>query len=242
MSKQRLRIFVYADTADLSLIEKYSKSNTVSGFTANPTILQRDKEFTGKARTFTEFAQEAIKLAGSLTVSLPTYGDTFGELERQAKLLASWGDQVRVKLPVVTRTGEPTATLAKRLSRSGIALNITAVMSLRQVRIAAEAVGGGAPAIISVFAGRIADTGRDPVPIMAAAAEMVRSYSNIQLLWASPRELLNVVQADNCGCHIITLPPAMIERTVLWGKDLEQYSRETVEQFDRDAEKAGLVL
>lgn len=231
-------IRIYADTADLAQIETLARDPAINGFTTNPTLMAK-----AGVHAYEAFARAALSFAGALrTVSLSIFAAEYPEMKKQAKLLASWGANVRVKLPVYDTEGGYTFRLASKLSASGVALNVTGVTTLWQVIKIAEAIGGGhyTPAIISVFAGRIADTGRDPVPMMAAAAEVCRSHSNLALLWASPREILNLYQAEACGCHIITLTPELLAKRKLAGKDLEAYSLETCQMFHRDS--AGLRM
>ncbi len=170
------------------------------------------------------------------------FADDFSEMERQARKIASWGENVYTKIPVTNTRRESSMHLAHRLAHSGLKVNVTAVMTLEQVREAATALGGGASSVISVFAGRIADTGCDPVPIMRCALEAISRYSNLELLWASPRELLNVFQANDIGCHIITVTDTILSKLDTVGKDLDDYSLETVKMFHRDAERSGYKL
>jgi transaldolase len=163
-------------------------------------------------------------------------------MERQAREIATWGPHVYVKIPVTNTTGKPTYELVRKLSRAGVKVNVTALMTLAQVRAVGEAVADGAPCYVSVFAGRIADTGRDPLPIMASALDMLRAAPNAELIWASPRELLNVFQADAIGCHVITATNDILAKLALVGKDLDAYSLETVKMFHADASSAGYHL
>ena len=167
------------------------------------------------------------------------FADDFGEMERQATEIASWGKNVLVKIPITNTHGEFPGHLLRRLAQSGVRVNVTALLTLEQVRKASECLADGPPANVSIFAGRIADTGRDPVPLMAAAVELLRPYVNLELIWASPRELLNIFQADAVGCHIITATSDILRKLVLVGKDLREYSLETVSMFYEDARKAG---
>src|SRR5438874_731493 len=168
--------------------------------------------------------------------------DNFGEMERQARKIAAWGENVYVKIPICNTKRQSSMELAGQLAHSGVKVNITAVLTLDQVRAAADALTGGSPGIISIFAGRIADTGRDPVPTVAAAVDLVSAYSNIELIWASPRELLNIFQADDAGCHIITVPETILSKLETVGKDLDEFSLETVAMFHHDAARSGYQL
>ncbi len=170
------------------------------------------------------------------------FADEFDEMERQAREIATWGDNVYVKIPVTNTRREPALDLICRLSHAGIRLNVTALLTLGQVRDVTAALAGGAPSCVSVFAGRIADTGRDPVPLMAAAVEMVSVHPGMELIWASPRELLNIFQADSIGCHIITATNDILQKLGLVGKDLADYSLDTVKMFYSDAQKSGFTV
>jgi transaldolase len=175
-------------------------------------------------------------------ISFEVFSDDFTEMEQQAREIAAWGDEVYVKIPVSNTRGEPADALVERLSHSGIKVNVTAMLTLDQVRRMVGRVAGGAPACLSVFAGRIADTGRDPVPTMQSALQMLRQAPNAELIWASPREVLNVIQADAIGCHIITVTRDILGKLPLLGKDLDLLSRETVAMFHDDAMRAGFRL
>jgi len=175
-------------------------------------------------------------------ISFEVLSDEFSTMERQAHEIAAWGDNVYVKIPVTNTRREPSYDLVRRLSQAGIKLNVTALMTLTQVREVAACLVGGAPGYVSVFAGRIADTGHDPVPLMAAAVELLKPTSNAQLIWASPRELLNIFQADAIGCHIITVTNDILKKIPLIGKDLADFSLETVQMFYNDARRAGYTL
>src|SRR5262245_23772860 len=191
---------------------------------------------------YEKFAREILEIVVDLPISLGVFADEFSEMERQARKIAGWGENVYVKVPITTTRGESAMALASRLTRPGVKVNVAAVLTLDQVRYAATALGGGAPAVISVFAGRTADTGRDPVPIMGAAVQLLSSYPNIELMWTGPRELLNIFQADDVGCHIITAPEDLLSQLENVGKDLLDYSLETVRMFHADAAGSGYKL
>ncbi len=197
-------------------------------------------------RDYEAFARELLSAVPDRPVSLEVFADEWGEMERQARKIASWGAEagaeVNVKIPVTNTRGESAARLVERLSADGVAVNVTAIMTLAQVRDVAEALAETTPAIVSVFAGRIADTGLDPTPIMAEAVRILEERPEAELLWASPRELLNVFQADEVGCHIITATPDILKKLALYRKDLGEFSRETVEMFRRDALAAGYAI
>jgi transaldolase len=234
---ERMRIKVFADGADLAGMLALAAHPLIKGFTTNPTLM-RQAGVVG----YESFARQVLAQITDRPVSFEVFSDEFEEMERQALRIAGWGSNVNVKIPVTNTLGHSSAKLVRRLAEDGVQLNVTALMSLPQVRTIAEALEGGPPAIVSVFAGRIADTGRDPVPLMAAALELVRPYPNIELLWASPRELLNVVQADAIGCHIITVTHDLLKKLPSLDKDLDEFSLDTVKMFHRDAEAAGYRL
>ncbi len=237
-SIDQLRIKIFADGADLPGIRAMAAKPFVRGFTTNPTLMRK-----AGVADYRAFAKEAIVAAGERPISFEVFADDFAEMERQALDIAGWHRTVNVKIPVTDTKGRSSAPLVAKLSKAGVRLNITAVMTLEQVSEIVAALDAATPAIISVFAGRVADTGRDPVPHMAAAVALAATKPKAEILWASPRELLNVFQADACGCHIITATNdllAKLETTV--GKDLTAYSRETVEMFYRDAAAANYSL
>jgi len=232
-----LRVKMYADGADRSaMLEMYANPH-IAGFTTNPTLMRKSGVIDYRA-----FAREILELIPDRPISFEVFADDFAGMERQAAEIASWGENVLVKVPITNTRGESSAPLLRRLARAGIRVNVTALLTLEQVRKASECLADGPLAKISVFAGRIADTGRDPVPLMAAAVELLRPYPNLQLIWASPRELLNIFQADAIGCHIITATSDILRKLDLIGKDLNEYSLDTVKMFYEDARKAGYQL
>jgi transaldolase len=232
-----LRVKLFADGADLAEMADLYQRPYIRGFTTNPTLMHK-----AGIRDYRRFAAEVLKIIPDRPVSLEVFSDDFAEMERQAREIASWGSCVYVKVPVTNTQGRPSFDLIRRLASGGVRVNVTAVLTLAQVCASLEALRGGAPSIVSVFAGRIADTGRDPMPIMADAVRVLAAEPATELIWASPRELLNVFQADQVGCHIITLTPEIIKKLPLVGKDLAQLSLETVRMFHGDAAKAGLAL
>ncbi len=233
----RLTVKIYADGADRPTMLEMHANRLIAGFTTNPTLMRKSGVSDYKA-----FALDILQRIPDRPVSFEVCADDAEEMERQAAEIASWGENVLVKIPITTTRGEFCGELLKRLARAGVRVNVTALLTLQQVRQASECLADGPEAKISVFAGRIADTGRDPVPLMAAAVELLRPYPNLELIWASPRELLNIFQADAIGCHIITVTSDILKKLELIGKDLVEYSRETVEMFYRDACKAGYQL
>jgi transaldolase len=193
-------------------------------------------------RDYEAFAHEILDAIPDRPISLEVFSDVFAEMEAQAHFIAGWGDNVYVKIPISNTRAQSTIPLISRLAGAGVKVNVTAMMTLDQVRDALEVLAEGPPACVSVFAGRIADTGRDPVPLMAEAVNLVRQTKNVQLIWASPRELLNIVQADSIGCHIITATEDILQKLSLVGKDLDEYSLDTVKMFHADAVKADFQL
>ena len=232
-----LRVKLFADGADKSdMLELYANP-LLRGFTTNPTLMRK-----AGIGDYEAFARDVLAVIRDRPISFEVFADDFSEMERQAHKIAGWGGNVYVKIPVTNSRAEPSLDLIQRLSRSGVKVNVTALLSLDQVREVADALAGGAAAYISVFAGRIADTGRDPVPLMAAAVAALRPHPQVELIWASPRELLNVFHADSVGCHIITATSDVLKKLGLVGKDLRGYSLETVQMFRNDALKAGYLL
>jgi len=209
----------------------------IKGFTTNPTLMRK-----AGISDYAAFAQDIVASIPDRPISLEVFADEFAEMERQARLIASWGPNVYAKIPVTNTRREPALDLIHRLSHEGVQLNVTALLTLDQVRDVSSALAGGAPSCVSVFAGRVADTGRDPVPLMAAAVEMVSIHPGMELIWASPRELLNIFQADSIGCHIITATPDVLNKLSLVGKDLHEYSLDTVKMFYSDAQKSGFTI
>jgi transaldolase len=232
-----LKIKLFADGADKAAMLDLYRNPLIRGFTTNPTLMRK-----AGISGYAAFARDILSAIRDRPISLEVFADEFGEMERQARLIASWGANVYVKIPVTNTRREPALDLIHRLSHAGIQLNVTALLTLRQVRDVAAALAGGAPCCVSVFAGRIADTGRDPVPLMAAAVELVSIHPGMELIWASPRELLNIFQADAIGCHIITATPDVLHKLSLVGKDLDEYSLDTVKMFHSDAQKSGFTI
>lgn len=232
-----LRINIYADGADVRDMVAARDAGLVTGFTTNPTLMRKSG-----VTDYQAFAQEALQATAGMPISFEVFADDFDEMERQAKLIATWGEAVFVKIPITNTKGESAVPLVARLSAAGVKLNITAILTLDQVREVVDALDPNVPAIVSVFAGRIADTGRDPVPLMREAASICAKKPLAQLLWASPRELLNVFQAEECGCHIITVTSDILKKLAMVGKPLEELSLDTVKMFYNDASAAGFRL
>jgi transaldolase len=233
----RFNTKIFADGADLSVIEKLCREPLIRGFTTNPTLMRK-----AGVTDYEGFARAALELAGDRPISFEVFSDEFDEMERQARKIATWGPNVYVKIPVTNTRGEPANDVVRRLSRAGVKVNVTAVFTLAQVKEIAACLTDGAPSVISIFAGRIADSGIDPVPMMREALLEVRPADSIEIIWASPRELLNLVQAHDIGCHIITVTSDILEKLPFLGKDLMTYSIDTVKMFYNDAAAAGFRL
>jgi transaldolase len=233
----QLSVKIFADGADVAgMVDLYRKPY-IKGFTTNPTLMRKSG-----INDYRAFAMQVLQAIPDRPISFEVFSDEFEDMERQAREIASWGDHVYVKIPVTNTRRESACDLVRRLSHAGVKLNVTALLTLDQVRDVTAAVAGGAPACISVFAGRIADTGYDPVPLMAAAVEVMRLAPNAELIWASPRELLNIFHADAIGCHIITVTHDILKKLSLVGYDLSEYSLDTVKMFHADAKQAGFNL
>lgn len=232
-----LKVKIFADGADVrSMVEMYARPY-IKGFTTNPTLMRK-----AGITDYRGFAREVVAAIPDRPISFEVFSDDFAEMERQAREIASWGKNVNVKIPVSNTRGEPAYKLIRTLAASGIQLNVTAVFTLDQVRDIVAHLDPAVPAYVSVFAGRIADTGRDPMPHMAAAHALVHLLPRAELIWASPRELLNVFHADAVGCDIITVTSDVLAKLSNVGKDLRQFSLETVQMFHDDAAKAGFQL
>ena len=234
---KKLRVKIFADGADRAGMLEMARKPFIAGLTTNPTLMRK-----AGVSDYRAFARDLLSVIRDKPVSFEVFCDDFTEMERQAREIASWGDNVYVKIPVTNCQGEGAYALVRRLARAGVKQNVTALMSLSQVRDVSAALADSAQSYVSVFAGRVADTGRDPVPIMAAAVEVMRPFPNQQLIWASPRELLNIFQADAIGCHVITVTNDVLKKLDLVGKDLAEYSLETVKMFYHDAKAAGYTL
>jgi transaldolase len=228
---------IFADGADFDQIIRLRANPAIKGFTTNPTLARN-----AGVADYEEFGRRVLAAVPNHPVSLEVFADDFSEMVRQAYAIAAWGKNVNVKIPVTNTKREFSGDVIRRLSGDGIVVNVTAIMTIDQVSRVVENLDRETPAIVSVFAGRIADTGRDPVPLMAEAVDIVRRRPKAELLWASPRELLNIFQADAIGCHIITATKDVLAKLPLVGKDLDAYSLETVEMFRRDAVAAGFEI
>ena len=229
-----LGVKVFADGADKAGILKLYANPVIKGFTTNPTLMRK-----AGIADYETFAREILHMVPDRPISFEVCSDDFDEMGRQARCIATWGENVYVKIPITNTRRDSSTGLIRELAGRGIKLNVTALMTNAQVASAAAALAGGPPACISVFAGRIADTGRDPVPLMAEAVKILAPHPHLELIWASPRELLNVFQADEIGCHIITVTHDILGKLSLVGKDLDEYSLDTVKMFYDDATRAG---
>ena len=233
----KLRIELYADGADVRDMVAAREKGLVKVFTTNPTLMRKSG-----VTDYEAFAREALEAVSGMPISFEVFADDFEEMERQARTIATWGESVYVKIPVTNTKSHSSIPLIRRLSGAGVKLNVTAILTLDQVREVVDALHADVPAIVSVFAGRIADTGRDPMPLMREARAIVAGKPKAQLLWASSRELLNIFQADECGCHIITVTGEILKKLSMVGKPLDELSLDTVRMFYNDASAAGFSL
>ena len=234
---RQLKVKIFADGADFDSIVKLSANPQVKGFTTNPSLVRK-----AGVTDYEAFGRKLLAAVPDRPVSLEVFADEFDEMARQARAIATWGPNVNVKIPVTNTRKEFSGDLIRELSQDGVVLNVTAILTLDQVRRVTACLSPQTPAIVSVFAGRIADTGVDPVPLMAEAVKILRDRPKAELIWASPRELLNIFQADDIGCHIITVTNDILNKLSLIDKDLDAYSLETVEMFRRDAVAAGFSI
>lgn len=232
-----LKIKIFADGADYEGIVKMSRNPAVKGFTTNPSLMRK-----AGVSDYEAFARRVLGTITDRPVSFEVFADDFASMAEQARTIATWGANVNVKIPVTNTKGQFAGELLRVLSSEGIALNVTAVFTLEQVRAVADALDPTARAIVSVFAGRIADTGVDPIPHMLACKQILASRPQAQLLWASTRELLNIFHAEEAGCDIITVPNEFLVKLDLVDKDLSEYSRETVQGFFKDATASGYAI
>lgn len=232
-----LKIKIFADGANTEGMLEMAQKEWISGFTTNPTLMKK-----AGIENYEAFAREIISAIPDKPISFEVFSDDLPEMKRQALKISEWGDNVYVKIPITNTRGESTAQLSRELAARGVKQNVTALMTLDQVRKTAEAMKDGPHSYISVFAGRIADTGIDPVPVMKEAMQILSDYPNIELIWASPREVLNICQADEIGCDIITVTNSLLAKLPNLGKDLDEFSLDTVKMFYNDAKTAGYRL
>lgn len=234
---EQLKVKIFADGADKNgILDMYNKPY-IKGFTTNPTLMRK-----AGITDYEAFAKDILKSIPDMPISFEVFSDDFAEMHEQALHIASWGENVYVKIPVTNTKSEPAYKLIHQLAAAGVKQNVTALMTLDQVTEVTNALASGPSAYISVFAGRIADTGRDPLPIMRQAHMVMQPYAQLELIWASPRELLNIFQADEMGCHIITVTNDILNKLSQVGKDLAEFSLDTVKMFYKDAQAAGFSL
>ncbi len=236
-SVTELTVKLFADGADPATMQALYQNPLIRGFTTNPTLMRK-----AGISDYRAFAREILQTIPDRPISFEVFSDEFDQMERQAMEIAGWGSKVYVKIPVTNTRGKSSYSLVKRLVSRGVKVNVTAMLALDQVQHVLPALSDASSAYVSVFAGRVADTGQDPVPLMAAAVELLRPHPNVELIWASPRELLNIFQADAIGCHIVTATHDILSKLHLVGKSLHAYSLETVRMFYEDARKAGYTL
>jgi transaldolase len=228
---------IFADGANRASILELAGNPWIRGFTTNPTLMRQ-----AGVADYEAFGKSLAHAIPERPFSFEVLSDDFEEMERQALRIAAWGENVYVKIPITDTRGRSSAGLVKRLAEQGVKINVTALMTLEQVDAVVPALRHGPPSCISIFAGRVADTGRDPLPILCAALERIRAYPRIELIWASPRELFNIVQADAIGCHIITVTHDLLRKLSLLDRDLDEYSLDTVKMFVNDARAANFTL
>lgn len=237
VSVSSLRVKIFADGADIEGMSALARNPLIQGFTTNPTLMRK-----AGVTDYRQFARDVLAAIPTKPISFEVFSDDFAEMEAQAREIASWGSNVYVKIPVTNTLGEFAGDLIRRLTSAGTKVNVTAIMTLEQVERVLPCLRPGVPSYVSVFAGRIADAGQDPLPIMTAAVARLQSVPGAELIWASPREVLNVVQADSIGCHVITITGDLLAKLPSLGKDLGQFSLETVRMFRDDAVRAGFAL
>jgi transaldolase len=234
---ESFRVKIFADGADRASILELADNPWIRGFTTNPTLMRK-----AGIADYEAFGRSLVVAIPERPFSFEVLSDDFDEMEQQALRIASWGENVYVKIPITDTHGRSAAPLIHRLAAQGVQVNVTAMMTLHQVDAVVAGLRGGAPSCISIFAGRIADTGRDPLPILRGALDRIRACPQIELIWASPRELFNIVQADEIGCHIITVTHDLLKKLPLLGRDLSEYSLDTVKMFVGDARAAKFSL
>lgn len=236
-SLSQLKIKIYADGADKAGMLEMYRNPMIKGFTTNPTLMRK-----AGISDYEAFAKDILGVIKDRPISLEVFSDEFPEMKRQALKIASWATNVYVKIPITNTRGESSVPLIAELTAAGVKLNVTAMMTLQQTTDTCKVLKGGAPAVISIFAGRVADAGVDPVPLMTQAVKIASACPNVEVLWASPREVLNILQADEVGCHIITVTNDIIKKLATVGKDLNEFSLDTVKMFRTDAVAAGYTL
>lgn len=237
MGVSKLKVKIFADGAEKAgMLEMYANSQ-ISGFTTNPTLMKKVG-----IKSYVDFSKDILSQIKDKPISLEVFSDDFDEMERQALEINSWGDNVYVKIPITNTKRESSVNLIEKLAKKGVKLNITAIMTVQQVKDIIPALKHSPASYVSVFAGRIADAGVDPIPVMKEVVELLKPYPQMELIWASPRELLNIVQADEIGCHIITVTNDILKKLPTLGKDLDEFSLDTVKMFYDDAKAAGYKI
>jgi transaldolase len=236
-SLKNLKVKIFADGADLATMTEMARRPYIAGLTTNPTLMRK-----AQITDYRAFARQVLAAITDKPISFEVFSDEFDQMHRQALEIASWGKNVFVKIPVTNTRSEPATELIASLAKAGVKVNVTALMTVEQVQHVSKALGNHGPSNISVFAGRIADTGHDPIPLMTQCLQIMRPHKNQELIWASPRELLNLFHADHIGCHIITVTGDILKKLDLIGKDLGAYSLDTVKMFYEDAKAAGYSL
>ncbi len=231
---RKFRIKLFGDGADLKVMKSLYDEGIVSGFTTNPTLMRN-----AGVTNYEAFAKSAIEEFPNVPISFEVFSDDFASMEREARKISSWGSNVYTKIPISNTKGESSIDLIRRLSNDGLKLNVTAILTVEQVDAVSKALSPSVPSVVSVFAGRIADTGRDPVPIMKRSLELLKQNKNSELLWASSREVFNIVQAEECGCHIITITGELLKKLKMFDKDLNELSLDTVKMFYNDGKSVG---
>lgn len=234
---KNLKIKLFSDGAELEQMRQMYKGGIVKGFTTNPSLMKK-----AGVNDYEAFAKQVLGEITDMDISFEVFSDEFDQMEREARKIHSWGKNLYVKIPVTNTKGEPSAPLIKKLSGEGFRLNVTAILTAHQVQQVTDALSADADSIVSVFAGRIADTGVDPEPMMKECLKIMKPKPRAELLWASCRETLNIFQVERCGCHIITVPPSILSKLNLIGRDLTEYSLDTVKTFYKDATAAGFKI
>jgi len=228
---------IFCDSADYSTIKKFNKNSLVSGFTTNPSLMKQSG-----AKNYKNYSLKLLKVCKKKPISLEVFGDTFDEMFKQAIIINSWGKNVYVKIPVVNSKGLYSGKVINTLSKKGIKLNITAVYTVEQVKKILKSVNKKSKTIISIFSGRMSDVGKDPVPIIKKSVYLTKKIKKVEILWASTREAYNYLQAKDCGCSIITMPPAIIEKISKFGKTYQELTLDTVRKFLKDSVKSNFKI
>jgi len=234
---ENLNIKIYADGANLNNIIELNSNQLIKGFTTNPTLMKKEG-----INNYENFAKKILNIVKIKPISFEVFADEYNEIYKQAREISSWGSNVNVKIPITYTNGESTFELVRSLSKEGVKCNITAIFTIEKIKKILDAIDTNTPAILSIFAGRIADTGIDPAPIIKEAVNLAKIKSNVEILWASPREILNIFQAEDSGCHIITVAHEILNKLNIINKNLEDFSLETVSMFHKDAKNAGYSI